>query len=145
MKFIPKLKVWQWLLVFLVAAWLLDWVIQRPDSRTRELNAAIATTGSNALKNYPYPFHVLRVEGSKAVMGTPRSREVSVGKAISIIHPDINVLDTNDPAFIGAQKELAGLQFEAKDIVLAQPGIKTVVWEIDRRWLGSHGVDVPKD
>jgi len=145
MKRIPKLKVWQWLLVFLVAAWLLDWVIQRPDTRTRELNAAIAAQGSEALKHYPYPFHVLRVEGSKAVMGTPRSRDVSVGKAISIIYPDINVLDTNNAAFIQAQKELAGLQFEAKDIVLAQPGIETVVWEIDRRWLGSHGVDVPRD
>ncbi len=145
MKVLPKLKVWQWLLVFLVAAWLIDWVIQRPDSRTRELNAAIAAEGSEALKNYPYPFHVLRVEDGKAVMGTPRSREVSVGKAISIIYPDVNVLDTNDAAFIHAQKELAGLQFEAKDIVLRQPGIKTVVWEIDRRWLGSHGVDVPRE
>jgi hypothetical protein len=145
MKFLPKLKVWQWLLIFALAAFWLDWFIQRPDSRTRELNDAIAAEASEALRQYPYPFHVLRVEGTKAVMGTPRSREVSVGKAISIIYPDIDVLDTNNAAFINAQKELAGLQFEAKDIVLRQSGIKTVTWEIDRRWLGSHGVDVPKD
>jgi len=145
MTYLPKLKAWQWILIFAVAAYVLDWFIQRPDSRTRELNDAIATEASDALKQYPYSFHVLRVEGKKAVMATPRSSQVSVGKAISIIYPDINVLNTDDPAFIQAQKELAGLQFEAKDIVLRQPGIETVVWEIDRRWLGSHGVDVPRD
>ena len=138
-----KLRPWQWIVLALVVAWAADWFIQRPDSQTRALNAAIAAEGSAELKAYPYPFRVLRVEGDKAIMGTPRSREVSVTRIIKVLYPDINVLDTNDPAFIAAQKTLAGLQFEARDIVARQDGIKTVSWEIDRHWLGAHGIDIP--
>ncbi|WP_323004169.1 hypothetical protein [Denitromonas sp.] len=138
-----KLRSWQWIVLALVVAWATDWFIQRPDSQARALNAAIAAEGSAELKAYPYPFRVLRVEDGKAVMGTPRSRDVSVTRVIKILYPDINVLDTNDAAFIAAQKELAGLQFEARDIVMKQPGVKSVAWEIDRHWLGAHGIDVP--
>ncbi|KAA3655175.1 MAG: glutamate-ammonia-ligase adenylyltransferase [Proteobacteria bacterium] len=138
-----KLRTWHWIVLALVVAWVTDWFIQRPDGQTRALNATIAAEGSAELKAYPYPFRVLRVEGDKAVMGTPRSRDVSVTRIIKVLYPDINVLDTNDPAFIAAQKELAGLQFEARDIVARQAGIKTVTWEIDRHWLGAHGIDVP--
>ncbi|MBT0960696.1 hypothetical protein [Denitromonas iodatirespirans] len=143
MKHLPKLRAWQWIVIALVLAYALDWFIQRPDGQTRALNAAIAAEGSAELKAYPYPFRVLRVENGKAIMGTPRSRDVSVTRVIKVLYPDINVLDTNDPAFIAAQKELAGLQFEARDIVARQDGIKTVTWEIDRHWLGAHGIDVP--
>ncbi|MCZ4305218.1 hypothetical protein O4G98_10760 [Zoogloeaceae bacterium G21618-S1] len=143
MKALPKLRTWQLIVLALVVAWAVDWFIQRPDGHARALNAAIAAGGSTALKAYPYPFRVLRVEDGKAVMSTPRSREVSVIRVIKILYPEINVLDTNDAAFIAAQKELAGLQFEARDIVMKQPGVKTVVWEIDRHWLGARGVDVP--
>ena len=139
----PKLRTWHWIALALAVAWVTDWFIQRPDGQTRALNAAIAAEGSAELKAYPYPFRVLRVEGDKAIMGTPRSRDVSVTRIIKVLYPDINVLDTNDAAFIAAQKELAGLQFEARDIVATQPGIKTVTWEIDRHWLGAHGIDVP--
>lgn len=138
-----KLRSWQWIVLALVVAWAVDGFIQRPDGQTRALNAAIAAEGSAELKAYPYPFRVLRVEGDKAIMGTPRSRDVSVTRIIKVLYPDINVLDANDPAFIAAQKVLAGLQFEARDIVAKQPGIKTVTWEIDRHWLGAHGIDVP--
>lgn len=143
MKALPKLRTWQLIVLALVVGWAVDWFIQRPDSQARALNAAIAAEGSAELKAYPYPFRVLRVEDGKAVMSTPRSRDVSVTRIIKILYPDINVLDTNDAAFIAAQKELAGLQFEARDIVLKQPGIKTVAWEIDRHWLAARGVDVP--
>lgn len=138
-----KLRTWQLIVLAIVVAWAVDWFIQRPDSQARALNAAIAAEGSAALKAYPYPFHVLRVEDGIAVMSTPRSRDVSVTRVIKVLYPDINVLDTNDAAFIAAQKELAGLQFEARDIVMKQPGVKTVAWEIDRHWLGARGIDVP--
>ena len=140
-----KLRPWQWIAIILLLAFVVDWFIQRPDSRTRTLNDAIAEQGSRELKAYPYPFHVLRVEGDTAVMGTPRSFQVPVGKFISAFRPGVNVLNTNDPAFIAAQKELASVQSEARAIVLRQPGIKSVSWEIDKRWLTSHGIEVPDE
>lgn len=143
MKTLPKLRLWHWIVLALVLAYAIDWFIQRPDEQTRTLNAAIAEHASAQLKAYPYPFRVLRTVGGKAVMGTPRSRELSVTRIIKLLHPQIDVLNTNDPAFIAAQKELAGLQFEARDIVATQPGVTAVVWELDRHWLTAHGIDVP--
>lgn len=138
-----KLRLWHWIVLAVLVGFLFDWFIQRPDPMTRRLNAAIAEQASEQLKNYPYPFRVLRVIGSKAVMGSPRSYEVPVIRFISVIHPEIDVMDSNDPAFIAAQKELAAIQSEARGIVQAQPGIESVAWEIDKRWLTSHGVEVP--
>ena len=138
-----KLRAWQWIALAVLVAFLLDWFIQRPDSRTRSLNAAIAEQASEQLKNYPYPFRVLRVVDGKAVMGTPRSREVPVTRFIPLIHPKVDVMNSNDAAFIAAQKELAAVQSEARAIVQAQPGIESVAWEIDKRWLTAHGVEVP--
>ncbi|QID17573.1 glutamate-ammonia-ligase adenylyltransferase [Nitrogeniibacter mangrovi] len=145
MKRLPKLPAWQWILIAFVLIYALDWFMQRPDSEARALNDAIAAQGSEALKHYPYPFRVLRVDKGKAIMATPRSFEVPATKVISILFPGVNVLDNNDPAFIAAQQELARLQSEARDIVAAQPGVGSVRWEIDRQWLGAHGVDVPAD
>lgn len=138
-----KLRAWQWIALAVLVAFLFDWFIQRPDPMTRRLNAAIAEHASEQLKNYPYPFHVLRVIGSKAVMGSPRSYEVPVTRFIPLVHPEVDVMNSNDPAFIAAQKELAALQSEARSIVAAQPGIESVTWEIDKRWLSAHGIEVP--
>ncbi len=138
-----KFRVWHWIVLAVLVAFLTDWFIQRPDPVTRRLNAAIAEQASEQLKNYPYPFRVLRVIGSKAVMGSPRSYEVPVVRFISVIHPEMDVMNSNDPAFIAAQKELAAIQFEARDIVQAQPDIESVTWEIDKRWLTAHGIEVP--
>lgn len=143
MKYLPKLPIWQWVILGLIAAYLVDWFIQRPDSQTRTLNAAIAAEASDSLKQYPYPFHVLRVEEGVAIMGSPRSHEVPVVRFIAAIEPDINVMDNNDPAFIAAQKALAHAQSEAGQIVSQQPGVKSIRWEIDRHWLTAHGIEVP--
>jgi hypothetical protein len=36
------------------------------------------------------------------------------------------------------------VQDEAKDIVLAQPGIKSVHWELDHNWLRRQGIELPQ-
>ncbi|MCP5232095.1 MAG: hypothetical protein R3E45_15500 [Rhodocyclaceae bacterium] len=145
MMLLPKLRAWQWIVLVLVLAFAVDWFIQRPDDKARALNAAIAAQASSQLKAYPYPFRVLRTEGGTAVMGTPRNRDVSVAHVIKFIHPEVNVMNSDDAAFIAAQKELAALQSEARNIVAEQPGVTTVVWEIDRQWLSGHGIDVPEN
>lgn len=143
MNTLPKLRAWHWIVVILLLVFVVDWFLQRADPRTRELNAAIAANASEDLRHYPYPFHVLRVDGNTAIMGTPRSHEVPVTRFIAAMFPEVNVMNNNDPRFIAEQKRLAAAQSEAAQIVQSQPGIESVKWEIDRRWLGAHGIDVP--
>ena len=138
-----NIKSWQWALLVLVLLVALDWAIRRPDGRTRELNSAIQTQASPQLKSYPYPFHVLRVEGSTAVMGTPRNFDMPAFRFLGAMYPDVNVKDANNPAFIALQNALGKVQDEVRDIVLAQPGISSVKWELDREWLQRNHIAVP--
>ena len=138
-----NIKSWQWVLLVLALLAALYWAIRRPDSRTRELNSVIETQASPQLKNYPYPFHVLRVEGDTAVMGTPRSFEMPAFRFLGALYQNVNVKDHDNPAFIALEKTLGQVQDEAKDIVLAQPGIGSVRWELDREWLRRNHIPVP--
>ena len=70
------IKSWQWVLIVMALLVALDWAIRRPDARTRELNHILETQASQKLKDYPYQFQVLRVEGTTAVMTTPRNVDV---------------------------------------------------------------------
>jgi hypothetical protein len=140
---LSRLKAWHAILLVVALAVLADWLIQRPDSRARDLNAVLETKASDHLKRYPYAFRVLRMEGETAVMATPRNAQVPALRFIAVIHPEINVRDRNDPAFVAAEKALAAAQSEAREIVQAQAGVKSVRWELDKHWLASHGIEVP--
>ena len=138
------IKSWQWIVVVLVLLAALDWAIQRPDPQTRELNNALTREASQKLKDYPYQFQVLRVEGKTAVMTTPRNFDVPAFRMLGVLYPDINVKDANNPAFIAVEHQLGRMQDEAKGIVLAQPGIEQVRWELDKQWLRRKGIEVPE-
>ena len=138
-----QVKSWQWVLIGIALLVALDWAIRRPDSRSRELNDIIQTQASAQLKAYPYQFHVLRVADDTAVMATPRNFQSPAFRFLGVLYPDINVKDHNNPAFIAVEKLLGQVQDEAKDIVLAQPGIKNVSWELDKEWLRRHHIEVP--
>ena len=125
-----------------LALFALYWFGFRTDPRVDALNHAITTQGSAALRHYAYPFRVLRMEGTVAVMGTPRSPEMPVEKMIRVIDPSLEGADPSNPDFVAAEKQMADLQFEARRIVLAQPGVTGVRFELDRDWLRSQGVDV---
>ena len=140
---IRQVKSWQWALLVLALLVALDWAIRRPDGRTRALNEAIQTAASPQLKNYPYPFHVMRVDGNTAIMGTPRNFEMPAFRFLGAMYPDVNVKDHDNPAFIALEKTLVQVQDEAKGIVLAQPGVSGVKWELDREWLQRHHLEVP--
>jgi hypothetical protein len=138
-----QIKSWQWALLVIALLVALDWAIRRPDAKTRELNDIIATKASQKLKDYPYQFQVLRVEGSTAVMSTPRNFDSPAFRMLGVLYPDINVKDPNNPAFIAVEHLLGQVQDEAKDIVLAQPGITDIRWELDKGWLRRKGIEVP--
>ena len=138
------IKSWQWVFIVIALLVALDWAIRRPDARTRELNRILETQASQKLKDYPYQFQVLRVEGATAVMTTPRNFDVPAFRVLGVLYPDINVKDANNPAFIAVEHQLGRMQDEAKDIVLAQPGIEQVSWELDKQWLRRRGIEVPE-
>lgn len=137
-----KKRYWALLvLLFLVG---LDWYIRAPDSRSRQLSSIIEAQASAQLKSYPYKFRVMSVDGETAVVSTLRNAQVPALKALGALYPGMNTKNPNNPAFIAAEKLLAEVQSEARSIVLAQPGIKTVRWELDRDWLGAHHIEVPQ-
>ena len=138
-----RIKSWQWALIVLALLVALDWAIRRPDARSRELNAVIAKEASPKLRNYPYQFEVLRVEGKTAIMTTPRNFEVPAFRMLGVLYPNINVKDANNPEFIAVEHLLGQVQDEARHIVLAQPGIAEVRWELDKTWLRRQGIEVP--
>lgn len=137
-----KMRYWAILgLLFLVG---LDWYIRAPDTRSRQLTSAIEAKASAKLNSYPYKFHVMKVEGDTAFLSTPRNVEVPAFKALGVLYPEINTKNQNDPAFIAVEQLLGEVQSEARSIVLSQPGIKEVRWELDRDWLAAHYIEVPR-
>ena len=143
MKF-PKLSIIHWIIIGAILGGVADWLIQRPDSHTREVAAAIEAQASPALRNYPYTFRVVRVSGDTVVLSTPRNVKVPAMRFLKAIHPEVDTLNANDPAFIAVEKELAKVQTEIMELAKAQPGIKRVDWELDTAWLAKHGIDVPQ-
>jgi len=140
---VVKKRYWAILaLLFLVG---LDWYIRAPDARSRQLTGAIEAQASTKLKNYPYKFRVMKVDGETALMSTPRNAEVPALKALGALYPEIDTKNPNDPAFIAVERLLGEVQSEARLIVLGQPGIQAVRWELDRDWLTAHHIEISQN
>lgn len=137
-----KKRYWAVLALVLVVG--LDWAIRAPDSRARELTTVLEEQAGPQQKSYPYQFRVIKVDGDTAIMSTPRNVDVPALKMLGVLFPDIDTRNPNDPAFIAAEKRLGEVQSAARAIVLAQPGIKSVRWELDRAWLGAHNIEMPR-
>jgi hypothetical protein len=118
------------------------WFGLRTDPKVDAINQALLKIGSPALQNFPYAFRVVRLEGGSAVMGSPRSFEVPVYRMVGALYPNLAGKATNDPDFVAAEKELAQIQSEARKIVLDQPGVASVKWELDRNWLIAHNIQI---
>lgn len=130
------------ILFVIIGLGLIYWFGLRTDPAVQALNQAIQGKGSSELRNYPYAFRVLRLDKEVAVMVTPRSPEVPVYRMIAALYPNLAGKAPNDPDFIAAQKALAQVQSEARQIVLDQPGVSSVKWELDRNWLIAHGISL---
>lgn len=126
------------LAVFVLGAFY--WFVLRTDPKVVALNEALEQVASPALRNYPYAFRVVRLEGESAVMGTPRSYEMPVVRMIGTLYPNLAGKAPDHPDFIAAEKELAQMQSEARQIVLSQSGVSTVKWELDQNWLIAHNI-----
>ena len=78
-----------------------------------------------------------------AIPRPPRNFDVPAFKTLAVLFPDLNTRDPNNPEFVAAQQLLGEVQSEAQAIVLAQPGVKAVNWELDREWVARHHIDLP--
>ncbi len=108
-----------------------------------EINRMLAA--DPVVANYPYQFRVLSLENGVATLLTPRSPALPAIQFVPILHPELAGKDQNDPAMMKAQAELVASQKRAMDLVGALPGVQTVAWALDRRWLSDHGVQAPTD
>jgi len=107
----------------------------------RELNEKLEQ--DPLVSAFPYDFRVLRVEQGTAFMSTPRSPAVPVERVLGILFPDIAGQPGDSSAFQEAQKRLARAQTRALDLVLEDPRVKRVQWQLDRNWLMQHGIQLP--
>ena len=92
------------------------------------------------LSSYPYQFRVLTLENGIASVSSPRSSQVPAVRFLGIIRPQLANRQDNDPDIIAAQKELASLQARARELILAEPDVDRVYWQIDSVWYAEHGV-----
>jgi len=119
----------------LLAYWALNY-----DPRVSELNDLLSQ--ETELSRYPYQFKVIELDKGTAVMSSPRSPQVSVLKFLSIIKPELRRKNPDSPEVIAAQKELAHHQQKAKKMVLSQPDVNQVRWELDKGWFAGYGIYV---
>lgn len=127
-------------LIALIAIFAIAWFALKPDPKVAALNLALQHQGSSLLREYPYRFRVVRLEGETAVMTTPRSQKVPVFRMISALYPHLSGRSSTSPEFNAAQQELAQVQGESRQIVLQQAGVSKVEWELDQSWLIQHNI-----
>jgi len=92
------------------------------------------------LASYPYQFRVRSHQDGVAVISTPRSFDIPAIQFLQIINPKVAGKAQDDPEMIAAQQDLIDHQKRAMGLILAQPGVKSVDWELDTQWLADHGV-----
>ena len=117
------------------------YIVLSSDGRVDELNVMLAA--DPMLRDYPYQFRVIRLDGDVAVMGSPRSAEVPVMQFLRTAYPELSKTTVDDPAMMAAQDVLARTQVHAQDLVQGELDINTVRWELDERWFNEKGVFLP--
>ncbi|WP_097460065.1 hypothetical protein [Mangrovitalea sediminis] len=137
----------QFILVMVVAAIFVSWLGWRGFVVIR-LNEAIRS--DTELRHYPYPFRVLRVDGSTAVMSTLRSPNITTHQALQYLYPKLRSTSDDSPDWQHAEREFARLQARSSEIVLASPYIRHIRWELDQNWyylagLEKHSARTPFD
>jgi len=116
------------------------WLKSAWQPRVWEINEKLAA--DPVLAQYPYPFRLRALRDGVAVLSTPRSPEFPAIRFLAVIQPELANKDQDDPAMIAAQQALIEHQRHAQALLLAQPGVTRVDWELDTQWLASRGVHI---
>jgi hypothetical protein len=123
-----------------VVALLAWWINSSWQPQVWEINDVL--DADPELTDYPYQFRVKRFENGVATISTPRNFQVPAIRFLEVIHPELAGLAQDDPKMIAAQQGLIDHQKRTQGLVLAQPGVDRVDWELDVQWLSDHGVQV---
>lgn len=97
----------------------------------------------STITDYPYQFRVVAFKDGTATISTPRTFDVPAIRFLEIIDPSLAKLAQDDPKVVNAQQELINHQKRAWSLILAQPDVDEVDWELDIQWLADHGVQAP--
>jgi hypothetical protein len=123
-----------------IAAGLFFWASSGHDPRVGELDSLLAA--DPIVSDYPYRFRVRGFENGIVTLSSPRSPAFPAIKFLPIIHPELVDKAQDDPAMIAAQQELIDHQKRAQGLMLAQPDVTSVAWELDAAWLAQQGANL---
>lgn len=112
------------------------WHVRQPNPQLERLNHTLNLEADASLLNYPYPFRVVQLDSTTAIMATP-AIEPSV-TVVDAINPSLRGQLATNSAVISAEKTFMRMQRKARRIILAQPQITTVQWRADPTWLRHH-------
>jgi hypothetical protein len=131
----------QFAIVMLIASIFVGWIIMA--------NLSVVLINNKLkddpeIKNYPYPFRVLRKEGGTAIMGTLRSESIPATIALKILFPKLQNQPDGSLKMENALKKMAYLQARAKQIVLSDSRFNVVGWELDENWFRLNGINIKK-
>lgn len=121
----------QFVIVMLVATLFVGWLAWRG---FEVINLNHTLMADQHVAKYPYQHRVLRVEGNTAIMSSLRSHDTSTRHALTTIFPSMQNLGDNSREWQRAERELAQVQARAGDIILSDPGIERIRWELDENW-----------
>lgn len=108
------------------------------DPRVSKLNGLLEKDVE--ITDFPYPFRVISVVDGVATLSTPRSTDVPVAQVLGILFPKVAGRAPNSVEFQRAQQHLATVQTRVRELILAEPTIARVSWQLDRNWLSQHGL-----
>ncbi|MDX5298072.1 MAG: hypothetical protein LPK85_03875, partial [Gammaproteobacteria bacterium] len=126
----------QFILVMIIAALFVGWLSARGLEVIR-LNDTLQDDAE--LRNYPYPFRVLRVESGTAVMTTLRSPDISTREALQYLFPGLRSLSDTHREWQRAEREFARLHAKASEIIMKNERVERVRWELDENWYYLEG------
>jgi hypothetical protein len=121
------------ILLFGIVTWLLSL-----DLRLGEIDNMLQQ--DPVIATYPYKFHALEIQGTTAVISTPRSTSMPAVQFLGMIRPGLANKSEQDPAVIEAQRELGALQSKVKKVVLTRQDIENVRWRLDKEWYSNRGI-----
>ncbi len=126
-------------IILAVAALLAVVVVFYEDPEVSRLNELLSQDAEVAA--YPYRFRVLEIRNGVATMTTPRSADFPAYRALLILYPELANVPLDSPVLLDAQKEMARIQWIARDVVLGSSEVNRVSWTLDDAWLRSEGID----
>ncbi len=94
------------------------------------------------IADYPYKFRALEIQGTTAVISTPRSTKLPAVQFLGMIKPGLSSKSDQDPAVITAQKELGAIQSKVRKLVLSRKDIENVRWRLDKEWYTNRGIQI---